>query len=586
MTVPEADALLTGPGGFFELAREQVNGVEMDVFANRHRNLRQLLAASANHGEAGSSLYYVFDSGPEATFAQNIGHAAAAAEALRSEYGITKGDRVAILGANQPGWIQGFWGTVSLGAIAVALNGWWKGPEIHYGLDLTAPKVLIADRRRLERLESAGGVGDLPVIVMEDEFAALLERFAGATLPQDHTAPIDEDDPAAILFTSGTTGRPRGAICTHRNFMAYLGCAFVIGARDAVRFPSPPPPAPPAEPTGDAPADDESDAGAKSPAFAAPGPSLAAGPLFHVSGLHACAVTAVASGMGHVWTTGRFDPEKVFRLTERYRISRWSGVTTQVWRLIEHPKRLQYDTTSVNSVGGGGSVWSPELQRACRVGLPHAEITVSVGYGLTESAGLAVSAPDDILREHPHTVGHPIPTAEVSIRDDNDQQLPDGEVGNVCLRGPMVMAGYWNDPDATRATIRPGGWLRTGDHGHMRHGLLMLAGRRSDLIIRGGENVYPTEIENRLDEHPDVSEVAVVGVDHRELGQEVKAVVVLNPTSSVTEAQLAGWVGEALADFKVPAHWEIRHEPLPRNAAGKILKDVVAGGAESAFIEE
>ena len=314
--------------------------------------------------------------------------------------------------------------------------------------------------------------------------------------------------------------------------------------------------------------------------------SLAASPLFHISGLHSCCVTAVASGMGHVWTTGRFDPEKVLQLTETYKITRLSGVTTQVWRIIEHPKFHEYDTSSVTAIGGGGSVWSPELLRACREALPHAERPVGVGYGLTECSGLATSASDDVLREHPESVGAAIPTCDLAIHDDDDNPLPDGEIGNVMLRGPMVTPGYWDNPEATADTIRPGGWLRTGDFGRIENGLLFLASRRTDLIIRGGENIYPVEIENRLDEHPAVREVVVLGVDHRELGQEVKAYVVPFDDADVTTDELAAFVGETLAPHKVPAHWEIRTEPLPRNATGKILKQVVAGNAENTFIEE
>ena len=274
------------------------------------------------------------------------------------------------------------------------------------------------------------------------------------------------------------------------------------------------------------------------------------------------------------------------RLTEEHGVTGWGGMTTHVWRIIEHPRFGDYDTSSVRSIGGGGSVWSPELQRACREAIPHATRPMGVGYGLTECAGLATHASDDTLAAHPESVGHPIPTAQVRIFDDEDNELPDGGIGNVCIRGPMVTPGYWEDPEATTATIRPGGWLRTGDFGHMADGLLFLDSRRSDLIIRGGENIYPVEIENRLDEHPDVLEVAVLGVDHRTLGQEVKAVIVPRPGSEVETADLATWVAEKLAGFKVPTHWETRTEPLPRNATGKILKAVVAGDAENTFVED
>ena len=564
MTVAEADAMLTGPGGFFEIVTENVGGMEMGVVAGPHRSLRDLLAASTNHGDDGSARYYLFDDGRSATFAENIDHAGAVAAALAQRFGVEPGDRVGLLGSNQPGWIQGFWGTVSAGAIAVAMNGWWKGDEIRYGIELTEPKVLIADRRRLERLDGDPGV---PVIGMDLEAAepagsdtveGLIDAHAGSPLPD---CPIAIDDPAAILFTSGTTGRPRGAIQTQRNFFAYLNCAFMIGARQFLRFPG-----------------ESMDVG---------GPTLACSPLFHVSGLHACAVMAVGAGFNHLWTTGRYDAEKILRLTEEHGIARWSGVTTQVWRLVEHPRLADYDTSSVTSIGGGGSLWSPELQETCRRALPHARTSVTVGYGLTESSGLATSAADDVLRAHPDSVGYPLPTVGVRITDDDGRELPEGDVGNICLSGPMVTPGYWNDPAATAETVRDG-WLRTGDYGYRRDGLLFLVSRRSDLIIRGGENIYPAEIEQRLDTHPAVAESAVVGVEHRELGQEVKAVVVVaddRPAGDLV-AELESWVADTLADIKVPAHWELRTEPLPRNATGKILKQVVQGDADYDFIEE
>ncbi len=594
MSVAEADAFLTGPKGFFEIVAQTIGEATMDTVVTPHRNLRDLLEASLGHGGDGSSRYYLFDDGRSASFAQNISHTAAVAAALTDRHGVGPGDRVALLGSNQPAWIQGFWGAVSSGAVAVAMNGWWKGDEIRHGLELTEPKVLIADRRRLERLGRDPG---LPVIVMDDDLDDCVDQYQGAPLPDVN---IDPEDPAAILFTSGTTGRPRGAIQTHRNFLAYVSCAFLIGARKAVRFPE------------DAPT--------------VSGPTLACSPLFHVSGLHACAIIAVAAGSWHVWTTGRYDPTKILRLTQEYKIARWGGVTTQIWRLVEHPNLADYDTSSVVSVGGGGSMWSPELQQACRAALPNARTDVNIGYGLTESSGLATGASDDVLREHPDSVGYPLPTVSVRITDDKGNELPDTTVGNVCIKGPMVTPGYWNDPVATAETIRDG-WLRTGDHGYLRDGLLFLVGRRHDLIIRGGENIYPAEIENRLAAHPDVVESAVIGVEHRELGQEVKAVVVLGDRSGPYQdmpgegpvqsqddnqndkrstgadhagpdgtthdegashrvAELRAWVAEVLADVKVPTHWELRTEPLARNATGKLLRQVIAGSTQSAFVEE
>lgn len=555
MSITEADAMLTGPGGFFEIVTETVNGVEMGVVASPHSSLRDLLAASMNHGGDGSTRYYLFDDGRSATFAENISHAAAVAAGLTERYGIEPGDRVGLLGANQPGWIQGFWGTVSAGAIAVAMNGWWKGDEIRYGLDLTEPEVLIADRRRLERLDGDPGI---PVITMDsgdadpgdadpggaDSVDSLIDAYRGRPLPD---VEIAVDDPAAILFTSGTTGRPRGAVQTHRNFFAYLNCAYMIGARQFVRFPG-----------------ESMDVG---------GPTLACSPLFHVSGLHACAVMAVGAGFNHLWTTGRYDAEKILRLTEEHGIARWSGVTTQVWRLVEHPRLHDYDVSSVISIGGGGSMWSPELQEICRSALPHARTSVTVGYGLTESSGLATSAADDVLKSHPDSVGYPLPTVGVRITDDGGAELPEGAVGNICLSGPMVTPGYWNDPVATADTIRDG-WLRTGDYGYVHHGLLFLVSRRSDLIIRGGENISPGEVEGVLEEHPEIAEAAVIGVPDIEWGEVVKAVMVMTEGGDQpSDDDLTGYVKSRLASYKAPALYEWVEEPLPRNHMGKLLKN-------------
>ena len=237
-----------------------------------------------------------------------------------------------------------------------------------------------------------------------------------------------------------------------------------------------------------------------------------------------------------------------------------------------------------------GRVWSPELQQVCRTALPHARISVSVGYGLTESPGLATSAADDVLRAHPDSVGHPLPDRQACASSDDDGAELARRRGrqHLLVRAdgrPCPATG--TTPKPPRNTIRDG-WLRTGDYGYRRDGLLFLVSRRSDLIIRGGENIYPTEIEQRLDAHPAVAESAVVGVEHRELGQEVKAVVVITDERPAADLipELESWVSDTLADIKVPAHWELRTEPLPRNATGKILKQVVQGDADYDFIEE
>ena len=556
MSLAEANARLTGAGGIFETAVEPVRGERMSVFRRRPKSLRELLIASQRFDALD---YYVFDDGRRATFAEHRRDVGSVARALRERFGIGPGDRVAILGANCPEWITSFWAVTSLGAIAVGLNGWWQGDEIEYGIGVSEPKLLIADRRRLERL--GGKDPGVRTLSIEDDFAKLLRHDPGAALPDQ---PIAEDDPAILLFTSGTTGRPKGALNSHRNLLCFLA----LGAFAAVRGMlllrgelSPPP------------------AGGVQPC------ALAASPLFHVSGLHGSAVSAMSSGMKLVWTTGRFDADKIIRLTFAEGITRWGGVTTHLFRLLEHPAFERHDFSQITSVGGGGSTWSPELQRLIREKLPQATPAFQVGYGLTESAALLTIADEAMLRTHPDSVGCALATAELEIRGEDGRALPEGRDGDICARGPMVMPGYWRDEKANAEALLPGAWLKTGDVGRLRGDFLFLASRKRDLILRGGENVYPVEIENRLEEHPGIAEAAVVGVPHRQLGQEVMAVVVPRAGARLAAEELRAFVAERLAYFKVPAHVEIRSEALPRNASGKVLKHVLTG-EPNPFVED
>ena len=551
----EATARLTAPGAPFEIVEETVFGERIQVFKNRPPNLRAMLEASAAFGD---KEYVYFDDGRSLTYAEHLRVVGSIAAALSEKYGIGAGDRVGIIGANSLEWLLTFWATISLGACAVAFNGWWQEDEIRYGLDLTKPKLLVIDEKRLERLAGGRDSVDIPMIVVETEYAdALANHRPGAPLP---TVAIDEDDAAAIMFTSGTTGRPKGAISTHRNLISFTQISFFGGARSALM--SPPKTSP------------------------SPMVSICSSPMFHVSGLQSAIIAGIASGSKFVWTTGRFDPKHVLDLVVQHGATRLGGITTQMWRIIEHPDFDSYDLSRVASSGGGGSVFSPELQRAVREKIPTAAGAFSIGYGLTECGGLCTMATNDMLLADPTCVGRPLATAEVAILDDDGTRLPDGAVGHVCIRGPMVMPGYYDNPAATAAAFFPGRWLNSGDFGRMQGDMLFLESRKRDMIIRGGENIYPIEIENRIDEHPDVLEAAVIGVDHRTLGQEVKAIVVPRPGRTIDPSDLKRFVGETLAYYKIPEHIEVRHEPLPRNATGKVMKHVLSGEAENTFIEE
>ncbi|MGB5267251.1 MAG: class I adenylate-forming enzyme family protein [Polyangiales bacterium] len=550
------EAQLLAPGAPFELAEEEVLGERVRVFAKRARSLRDVLLRGREFAGAEYMVFRGAERERRFTFEGHEKLVASAAAAFADRFGVGRGDRVAILAANCPEWIVSFWASVSLGAICVGLNGWWTEDEIRYALGHSKPKLLIADEKRAARLTGDPGV---PMLIVGDELDALLEEYPNAELP---TQPIDESDPAIILYTSGTTGRAKGVVHTHGNVTNMLMVSFFHGARLMMANPK----------------------AAELPKLS--NSILVTSPLFHVSGLHCAAVTALAGGAKTVWPMGRFDPETTLALIEREKITGWGYTATVLHRLLNHPKVDEYDLSSFRSVGGGGSpIPAPLIEKACAL-FPQCSHTMGVGYGLTEGTAFATLNVGEELSADPASVGRPVPIVDVEIRDERGRRLEEGEEGEIHLRGPLVMREYWEDPEATRRAIGAGRWLHTGDIGRLRDGKLYISSRKRDLILRGGENVYPFEIEQRLEAHPAIAEAAVIGVDHEELGQVAKAVVVLNADQELGVEEMQRWVAEVLAYYKVPSEWEVRSTPLPRNAMGKVLKDALRSAQESMFIEE
>jgi acyl-CoA synthetase (AMP-forming)/AMP-acid ligase II len=554
-TLAEIEARLTAPGAPFETAVEPVLGEPMPVFKQRARSLVEVLAASRGHGAA---EYLVCD-GVRLSYAEHVRRVASVAKGMRERFGVGPGDRVAILAANGPEWITSYWAALSLGAIAVGMNAWWSGDEIAFALADCEPRLLLADRKRLARLR---GPAPLPVVEIESDFAKLWDHDPAAELPE---VPLHEDDPATILYTSGTTGRPKGAVNTHRGILSFVRASLFHGARmlmwSAAR-------------------------GAASAAPALPTCMFVNTPLFHVSGLYSGAVIPLATGIKTVWTRQRFDPAHVMQTIEAERVTNWGPMGTMVHRVARHPDRGRFDLSSVRNVGSGGAPVGPELLSLMREVFPNARASVGVGYGLTEStSGIAMIFGEE-LEERPGCVGRALPTVSFEIRDEQGRPVPEGVEGEIHVRGPQVMREYWRRPQESAEAILPGRWLRTGDWGRLEQGYLYVNSRKRDLILRGGENVYPAEIEQCLETHPGVREAAVLGVDHPELGQEVKAIVVPMEGAAPDPHELARFVAARLAYFKVPAHFELRPEALPRNAAGKVLKNLLRDGGESPFLDE
>jgi acyl-CoA synthetase (AMP-forming)/AMP-acid ligase II len=541
----------------FEMAEREIRGTPTRIWKNAPPSLVGVLEMSRAHGD---KTFLVYED-ERLTFEEFFHQVAALARQLVETYGVGKGDRVAIAMRNFPEWAVSFWAAAAAGAVNVPLNAWWTGPELEYGLADSGAKVLIADGARLQRLAPhlaslptlSGRVGvrldtegeewKLPEGV--DEYRSVLEAGAGpAEFPR---VDLEPEDDATIFYTSGTTGKPKGAVGTHRNICTNLMSLVFASARAAMRS-TPKPTAPAAE---------------------AQNAYLLSVPLFHATGCHSMLVPNTAFG-GKIVMMRKWDPDRALELIERERITTFGGVPAMVWQVLDSPLFATTDTSSVTTVGYGGAPAPPELVRRIEEHFPGR--TPSNGYGLTETSSVTTLNSGDDYIAHPDSVGAPVPVVDLKVVDPDGREVPAGAVGELWIKGPNVVRGYWGNPSATAATFVDG-WLRSGDIARIdEEGFVYIVDRAKDMVIRGGENVYCVEVETVLFEHPAIVDAAVIGIPHLVLGEEVGAVVEVRPGASVSEEALRAFVGERLAAFKVPARVWFRDEPLPRNPAGKVLK--------------
>jgi long-chain acyl-CoA synthetase len=575
MTIAEANAALTAPGQLFEMEEVDIRGVPTRIWKHAPPNLRTVMDMSLGHGEA---VFLVYED-ERTTFAEHYRAACTLAHRLRTTFGIEQGDRVAIIMRNLPEWVIAFWGATLAGAIVVPLNAWWSGEELRYGLEDSGSKIAFVDTERVERIRSfLGGLTTLGTLVVADEhrteqkapptvyeppggappvpewpFPLALGPVDEAATPPDLV--IDPEDDATIFYTSGTTGRPKGAVGTHRNMCTNLMSLFFINTRGATRFGS-----------------SLVDTGDKvQPAM------LLSVPLFHATGCHSIMLSNLAAG-GKMVMMHHFDPERALQLIEREKIGTFGGVPAMVMQVLDSPNFSKYDTSSIRGVSYGGAPAPPDLVRRIREAWPVGQ--PSNGYGLTETSSVtSMNSGGDYLAK-PESVGPPVPVCDVAVvsedftGDDPPDTTPRGRQvrGELWIKGPNVVRGYWNRPDETAKTFTRG-WLHTGDVAELdEEDFIYIVDRAKDMIIRGGENVYSVQVEAALHEHPAVADVAVIGVPHPTLGEEVGAVVVLHPGAKVSAEELGLHVKARLAGFMVPTKVWFRSEPLPRNPQGKTLK--------------
>jgi long-chain acyl-CoA synthetase len=545
VTWDEAVAAVLGPDGPYETVEVVRDGRSERVFARAPATLRDLFGSLRQRDP--DAAFLVFED-EVFTIGEVLARIDGFATALVERYGIAPGDRVAIAMRNYPEWIVAFAATVSVGAVAVCMNAWWVAEELHYGLEDSGARLLVADAERIERAAGSLDVLGITGVVVRsasdpfpgvDAFDEVVVADAGPPVQ----APTTDDD-AMILYTSGTTGHPKGAVSTHRAvvhaLMSYGARARVNAAMDPPRDPHP-----------------------WTTTF------ILVVPLFHVTGLVPVMLSCVASGCKLVMLY-KWDAERALQLIERERVTHFVGVPTMSWDLLEASSFASTDTSSLLSVGGGGAPAPPELvdrvERGFRNGRP------GIGYGMTETNAYGPqNSADDYLRK-PRSTGRVLPVMGVVARDDDGNDLPPGEVGEIWFSGPNLIRGYWNRPEATAETIVDG-WLRTGDIGRIDdEGFVFVEDRAKDMILRGGENVYGAEVEASIYTHPAVHEAAVFGVPHDRLGEEVAAAIMVRAGQTLTEQDLRHHLSTHLAPFKVPSVVVFTDEPLPRGATGKILK--------------
>ena len=561
-TIAEVHAALTAPGQMFEMQEVTVRGVALRAWKNAPATLRDVLENSLAHGERTFLVYAPPVGDTERyTFERHYREAAHLAHVLRDRFGVQPGDRVAIAMRNFPEWSIAFWAAASAGAVVVPLNAWWTGPELQYGMEDSGAVVAFTDAQRLDALVPE--LGSLPalrsVIVAKDRRAELpggALHFADVlgVVPADAVQPevtVAPDEDATIFYTSGTTGKPKGAVGTQRNICTNLLSLVFASARATARS-----------------ADMPELAANANMRTSDQNAYLLSVPFFHATGCHSVLVANLAFG-GKIVIMHKWDAGRALELIEAERVTTFGGVPTMVWQVLDHPDFATRDLSSVKSIGYGGAPAAPELVRRIEAMFPGR--TPSNGYGLTETSSVTtMNSGADYVRR-PWSVGVPVAVCDVKVVDDLGETVPVGELGELLIKGPNVVKGYFNKPGATAEAFLPDGWFRSGDIARVdEEGFVQIVDRAKDMIIRGGENVYCVEVESVLYEHPAVSDAAVIGIPHQVLGEEVGAVVYT--VEPVDEAQLKAFVAERIAGFKVPVRIWFRTEPLPRNPAGKILK--------------
>ena len=559
MSIPQAHALLTAPGTTFEMEEIAYCGQTVRAWKNGPKSLVDIWQAA----DAYAARTFIVSGGDRITFDAFRRAAYAVAKALVAA-GAAKGDRVAVLMRNQPEWVVAFYGAALAGAIATPLNAWWSSAELTYAINQSGATLALFDEERYARMKKAiadcAGLrrGFVSGLLEDSDLPANFARFetitgpvaAWAELPPAGAPPVDvsPEDGATLYYTSGTSGKPKGALANHRAVTTPVFASLLSQVRACLRRGEAPPTPSPDDPQK---------------------VYLLAIPMFHVTGCFSALNVSICIGARLV-ILGKWDASEALRLIEKEGATSIGGVPTVAWQVLEHPDRVKYDLSSVDAITYGGAPAAPELVRRLAESFPTAQI--GSGWGMTETCATFTHHMGEDYLERPYSCGPATPVGEMKIVDADGHMLPPGEIGELLVCGPHVVEGYWNMPEETAATFADG-WLRTGDLARIdAEGFCTIVDRAKDVIIRGGENIYSVEVEDVLYRHPAIMDAALVPIAHQTLGEEAGAVVTLKPGTDASEDELKAHVARHLAPFKIPARVITYHEPLPRNANGKILK--------------